>query len=264
MQPLDLTAETATGIAPGATEHPLAAADRLAATRAAPRPTWPARRDDLPAPESDSDHPGRADGSQEPAERLRAIWSLELDGRPRPPAPRPLATGLRIPEPAGPIFRRRARAAADAARVRLPLAVRALPPHRPDRGGGRRRASRRSMPIIRISRVQHGRRRGPPRRGGNYLATPRIEKPCEANLFRYLAKQGADGILVRNAGGLYFCRGAIGMPFVADFSLNAANELTVELLQERGGHPGHGLVRPERRAAPRPDRRRAAATGWRS
>ena len=45
------------------------------------------------------------------------------------------------------------------------------------------------------------------RRGGAaiYLATPRIEKPQEANLFRYLAKQGADGILVRNAGGLYFC-----------------------------------------------------------
>lgn len=73
------------------------------------------------------------------------------------------------------------------------------------------------------------------RRGGAaiYLATPRIEKPQEANLFRYLAKQGADGILVRNAGGHYFCAER-GIPFVADFSLNAANPLSVELLRRRG------------------------------
>ena len=37
-----------------------------------------------------------------------------------------------------------------------------------------------------------------------FLATPRIQKPGEANIFRYLARQGADGIHVRNAGGLYF------------------------------------------------------------
>jgi len=66
-----------------------------------------------------------------------------------------------------------------------------------------------------------------------YLATPRIEKPGEANLFGYLAKQGADGILVRNAGGMRFCFER-GIPFVADFSLNAANSLSVELLKRRG------------------------------
>jgi putative protease len=66
-----------------------------------------------------------------------------------------------------------------------------------------------------------------------YLATPRIEKPREANIFRYLARQGADGLLVRNAGGLAYCAGR-AIPFVADFSLNAANELTVELLKSRG------------------------------
>jgi len=73
------------------------------------------------------------------------------------------------------------------------------------------------------------------RRGGAaiYLATPRIEKPFEANLFRFLAKLGADGILVRNAGGLYFCAER-SIPFVADFSLNAANPLTVELFKIRG------------------------------
>ncbi len=66
-----------------------------------------------------------------------------------------------------------------------------------------------------------------------YLATPRIEKPGEANLFGFLAKQGADGILVRNAGGMRFCAER-GIPSVADFSLNAANPLTVELLKSRG------------------------------
>jgi putative protease len=66
-----------------------------------------------------------------------------------------------------------------------------------------------------------------------FLATPRIEKPGEAPVFQYLFKQGADGLLVRNAGGMFACAGR-GVPFVADFSLNAANELTVDLLKRRG------------------------------
>ena len=66
-----------------------------------------------------------------------------------------------------------------------------------------------------------------------FVATPRIEKPAERNLFKYLGKVGADGLLVRNAGGLYYCAEA-GIPFVADFSLNAANALTVALLRDRG------------------------------
>lgn len=66
-----------------------------------------------------------------------------------------------------------------------------------------------------------------------WLATPRIEKPGEGPIFRYLAGRGADGLLVRNAGGLAFCLKR-EVPFVADFSLNAANELTAALLKERG------------------------------
>ena len=50
---------------------------------------------------------------------------------------------------------------------------------------------------------------------------------------RHLAQQGADGMLVRNAGGLRYCA-EHGVPFVADFSLNAANPLTVELFKSRG------------------------------
>ena len=96
-----------------------------------------------------------------------------------------------------------------------------------------------------------------------FLATPRIEKPGEANLFRYLARQGADGLLVRNAGGLYYCCRA-GVPFVADFSLNAANELTVEFLKAQGRPPRDGVLRPERRPARRPARAPSRPTGSRS
>jgi putative protease len=66
-----------------------------------------------------------------------------------------------------------------------------------------------------------------------FLAPPRIEKPGESPIFSYLAKQGADGFLVRNAGSLEFC-GAHDVPFVADYSMNAANELTVGWLHQKG------------------------------
>ncbi len=66
-----------------------------------------------------------------------------------------------------------------------------------------------------------------------FLATPRIQKPGEASIFRFLERRGADGLLVRNAGGLEYC-GRNGIPFVADFSLNASNELTAEWLKGKG------------------------------
>jgi U32 family peptidase len=75
------------------------------------------------------------------------------------------------------------------------------------------------------------------RRGGSvshiYLATPRIEKPGESSIFAHLARLGADGMLVRNAGGLRYCI-EHDVRFVVDFSLNAANPLSVELLMSRG------------------------------
>jgi putative protease len=66
-----------------------------------------------------------------------------------------------------------------------------------------------------------------------FIATPRIQKPAEEKVVRYLARQEADGLLVRHAGGLFFCEEQ-GIPCVADFSMNAANELTVGLLRARG------------------------------
>ncbi|MCC9608545.1 U32 family peptidase [Blastopirellula sp. JC732] len=66
-----------------------------------------------------------------------------------------------------------------------------------------------------------------------YLATPRIQKPGEMGIFKALEKQKADGILVRNLSGLRFYRER-EIASVADFSLNAANELTVDFLRRQG------------------------------
>ena len=66
-----------------------------------------------------------------------------------------------------------------------------------------------------------------------YLAPPRIQKPEEAGLFLSLVKHGADGILVRNLAGMRFCSER-EIPFVADYSLNATNELTVDYLVKQG------------------------------
>jgi putative protease len=66
-----------------------------------------------------------------------------------------------------------------------------------------------------------------------FLATPRIQKPDEVGIFHALAKHGADGILVRNLGALRFYRER-GLPVVADFSLNTANDLTFQYLVEQG------------------------------
>jgi len=66
-----------------------------------------------------------------------------------------------------------------------------------------------------------------------YLATPRIQKPDELGIFHLLAKSAPDGVLARNLSGMrYF--GERKIPFVADFSLNATNELTAEYLLASG------------------------------
>lgn len=66
-----------------------------------------------------------------------------------------------------------------------------------------------------------------------YLATPRIQKPLEGPLFRHLLRQKADGVLVRNLAALDFYT-RLNVPVVADFSLNAANEITTALLKRTG------------------------------
>ena len=65
------------------------------------------------------------------------------------------------------------------------------------------------------------------------LATPRIQKPDELGIFRLLAKQEPDGILVRNWAGLRFFHD-LGLPVVGDFSLNVTNERTAEFFVTAG------------------------------
>jgi putative protease len=65
------------------------------------------------------------------------------------------------------------------------------------------------------------------------LATPRIQKPDELGIFHALTKHNADGILVRNLASLRFFHER-NIPVIADFSLNAANEITSEYLIEQG------------------------------
>ncbi len=66
-----------------------------------------------------------------------------------------------------------------------------------------------------------------------FLATPRVQKPGELEGVAALLHRGADGILVRNLAAAALCA-AEGVAFVADFSLHAANELTVQFLRELG------------------------------
>jgi len=65
------------------------------------------------------------------------------------------------------------------------------------------------------------------------LATPRIQKPGEAHLLDRLRQFSPDGLVVRHLAGAVFSAAA-SLPFVADFSLNAANPLSVAYLREMG------------------------------
>ncbi|HEY1785217.1 MAG TPA: DUF3656 domain-containing protein [Pirellulales bacterium] len=66
-----------------------------------------------------------------------------------------------------------------------------------------------------------------------WLATPRIQKPDEAGIFRILMRHQPDGILARNLAAIDFCSQA-GVKCIADFSLNVTNELTAEWLRGLG------------------------------
>ncbi len=66
-----------------------------------------------------------------------------------------------------------------------------------------------------------------------WLATPRIQKPGEMGLFRAMQRCEPEGILARNLAGLRYFRDN-GVRVVADYSLNAANELAVDYLHRSG------------------------------
>jgi putative protease len=63
------------------------------------------------------------------------------------------------------------------------------------------------------------------------IATPRIAKPGEERFLQTILDCGPDAVLVRHLAGLAFLREhAPALPLVADFSLNAANDLAADLL----------------------------------
>ena len=63
------------------------------------------------------------------------------------------------------------------------------------------------------------------------IATPRIAKPGEEKFLQTILDCGPDAVLVRHLAGLAFFREhAPRLPLVADFSLNAANDLAADLL----------------------------------
>lgn len=66
-----------------------------------------------------------------------------------------------------------------------------------------------------------------------HLATPRIQKPDEIGIFRLIARQQPDGIVVRNHAGLRFFQ-ALGLPLVGDFSLNVTNAFTADFFRAAG------------------------------
>jgi putative protease len=65
------------------------------------------------------------------------------------------------------------------------------------------------------------------------LATPRIQKPGEAEVFSRIAAHRPEGMLVRNLAGAAFCAEQ-RIPFVADASLHATNAWTVGVLRDLG------------------------------
>jgi putative protease len=65
------------------------------------------------------------------------------------------------------------------------------------------------------------------------LATPRIAKPGDEEFLRLILESGPDAVLIRHLAGLAFFReNAPALPLVADFSLNATNEISADLLAQ--------------------------------
>jgi len=80
-----------------------------------------------------------------------------------------------------------------------------------------------------VARYRQAAPDGPPL----FLATPRIQKPGEEGAFRLIERAQPDGVLVRNPGGLAWF-GERGWQMHADFSLNAANFISVAHLSRSG------------------------------
>ena len=202
---------------------------------------------------SGGDDRGPADGADEPAQpACAASWSrgwIDGGGRRRPAtiAAEPVLPRLLRADPGR--TRSPAADAARPARCRSSWRSCAGAPTRSRRPW--RSASPRSTPITRTSSntPRPSRRSARRRVRGDLPGDPAHREAGRGQPLRLPGQARGrrhPGAQRRRACG--FAR-SDGIPFVADFSLNAANPLTVELLEEPRGRPRDGLVRPERRPA---------------
>ncbi len=73
-------------------------------------------------------------------------------------------------------------------------------------------------------------------RGGNVrlaLATPRIFKPGETGILSLMLRHEPEAVLARNLAAIVFFRRQ-GIPVIADYSLNVANELSADVIKRIG------------------------------
>ena len=91
------------------------------------------------------------------------------------------------------------------------------------------------------------------------VAPPRIRKPGEEKIDRYLASLAPDAILVRGLGALRD-GAATGVPRIGDFSLNVTNRLTRGRGARRAGSPRsrRRSISTPRSSTALPRRRRSA------
>jgi U32 family peptidase len=68
-----------------------------------------------------------------------------------------------------------------------------------------------------------------------FLATTRIHQSESAASLEYLEKLRPDGILARHLGAIEYFH-CTGLPVIADYSLNAANDMAVETLLQHGAN----------------------------
>ncbi len=88
-----------------------------------------------------------------------------------------------------------------------------------------------------VARAVEGLRKRPGARAFVGVAPPRIRKPGEEKITKFLAGLDVDGTLVRGLGPLHELSTATTKPagvFVGDFSLNVSNRLTVREVMARG------------------------------
>ena len=231
---------------------------------AAPRAARPARRHVYRLRDLTADDRGRAAGPQEPPQRAPprpgrpARRGRRRSARPRDPRRRPGPPGPRVGLDRDPA------AATRPGRARRSRCV-LCRTHRAGRGGRRLRASDdlRRLPGHQAIQATPS----PPPGAAGAADLPGHAPDPEALRGEPLPlprrSRGPTASWSATPAGSAYCAER-GIPFVADFSLNAANELTVELLKAAGRSRVTASYDLSVDQLDRPARGRPRPTGWRS